>query len=66
MIVSSHKKFSIAIRRTGNFASFGPRGFLNENDVELVLGLKKSVNDEGIFVNILRKNLSYVSSLFKK
>ena len=36
--------------------NFGPRGFLDENNVELVLDLKKGVDDEGVFANILRKN----------
>jgi len=55
-MVSSHKRFSIANRRTGDFTDFGPRRFLDENDVELVLGLKEGVYDEGVFANILRKN----------
>ena len=40
IIVSFHKRFSIVTRRTGNFVNFGPRGFLDENDVKLILGLK--------------------------
>ena len=40
MIVSFHKRFSIVTRRTGNFVNFGPREFLDENDVKLILGLK--------------------------
>jgi len=55
-MVSFHKRFSIANRRTGDFTNFGPRRFLDENDVELVLGLKENVDDEGVFANILRKN----------
>ena len=43
-------------RRTGDFTNFRPRRFLDENDVELVLGLKKGVDDEGVFMNILQKN----------
>jgi len=35
------------------FGYFGPRVFLDENDVELVLGLKESVDDKGVFANIL-------------
>jgi len=53
MMVSSHKRFSIANRRTGDFTNFGPRRFLNENDVELVLGFKESIDNEGVFANIL-------------
>jgi len=53
---ASHKRFSIANRRTGDFTNFGPRRFLDENDVELVLGLKKGVDNEGVFANILQKN----------
>jgi len=53
---ASHKRFSIVNRRTGDFTNFGPRRFLDENDVELVLGLKKGVDDEGVFANILQKN----------
>jgi len=56
MMVSSHKRFSIMNRRTGDFTNFRPRRFLDENDVELVLGLKKGVDDEGVFTNILQKN----------
>jgi len=55
-MVSSHKRFSIANRRTRNFTNLRPRRFLDENDVELVLDLKKSVNNEGVFSNILQKN----------
>ena len=40
-------------RRTGDFMNFGPRRFLDENDIELVLGLKEGVDNEGVFVNIL-------------
>ena len=43
-------------RRTGDFTNFRPRRFLDENNVELVLGLKKGVDDEGVFANILQKN----------
>ena len=43
-------------RRTGDFMNFGPRRFLDENDIELILGLKEGVDNEGVFVNILRKN----------
>ena len=43
-------------RRTGDFMNFGPRRFLSENDVELVLDLKEGVDNEGVFANILRKN----------
>ena len=43
-------------RRTGNFVNFGPRGFLDENNVKLILGLKEGVDNEGVFVNILQKN----------
>jgi len=53
MMVSSYKRFSIMNRRTGDFTNFGPRRFLDENDVELVLGLKEGVDDEGVFANIL-------------
>jgi len=53
MIVSSHKRFSIMNRKTGDFMNFRPRRFLDENDVELVLGLKKGVDDERVFANIL-------------
>jgi len=56
MMVSSHKRFSIVNRRTGDFMNFRPRRFLDENDVELVLGLKEGVDDEGVFVKILQKN----------
>jgi len=55
-MVSSHKRFSIANRRTRDFMNFGPRRFLDENNVQLVLGLKEGVDDEGVFVNILQKN----------
>jgi len=55
-MVSFHKRFSIVNRRTGDFTNLGPRRFLDENDVELVLGLKEGVNDEGVFANILQKN----------
>jgi len=56
MMVSFHKRFSIMNRRTGDFMNFGPRRFLSENDVELVLDLKEGVDNEGVFVNILQKN----------
>ena len=56
MMVSSHKRFSITNRRTRDFTNLRPRRFLDENDVELVLGLKESVNDERVFSNILQKN----------
>ena len=36
--------------------NFGPRRFLDENDVELILDLKEGVDNEGVFVNILWKN----------
>jgi len=55
-MVSSHKRFSIVNRRTGDFTNFRLRRFLDENDVELVLGLKESVDDERVFMNILQKN----------
>ena len=35
---------------------FGPRGFLDEDDVKLALSFKNGVDDEGVFLNILRKN----------
>jgi len=35
---------------------FGPRGFLDENDVELTLSLKNGVDNERVFPNILQKN----------
>ena len=35
---------------------FGPRGFLDEDDVKLALSFKNSVDDEGVFLNILQKN----------
>jgi len=53
MIVSFYERFSIMTRRTGDFMNFGSKGFLDENDVELVLGLKESVDDKGVFANIL-------------
>jgi len=53
MMVSSYQRFSIMNRRTGDFMNFRPRRFLDENDVELVLGLKEDIDDEGVFVNIL-------------
>ena len=52
-MVSFYKRFAITPRRTGNFR---PRGFLDENDVELVLGLKENVDNKGVFMNILQKN----------
>ena len=54
-MVSSHES-SITTRRTGDFTNFGPQGFLDENDVKLVLSLKEGVDNEGDFVNILQKN----------
>jgi len=56
MMVSSYKRFSIMNRRTRDFMNFGPRRFLDENDVELVLDLKEGVDNEGVFANILQKN----------
>ncbi len=53
IMVSSHERFSIVTKKTGDFTNFGPRGFLDENDVELVLNLKEGVNDKGVFANIL-------------
>jgi len=35
---------------------FGPRGFLDEDDVELTLSLENGVDDEGVFPNILQQN----------
>ena len=40
-------------RRTGDFTNFGPRRFLDENDIKLVLGLKEDVDNERVFANIL-------------
>jgi len=36
--------------------NFGPRGFLDEDDVELALSLKNGIDDEGVFLNILQKD----------
>ena len=55
-MVSSHERFSIVTKKTGDFTNFGSRGFLDENDVKLVLNLKEGVNDKGVFANILWKN----------
>ena len=35
---------------------FGPRGFLDEDDVRLALSLKNYVDDEEVFLNVLREN----------
>ena len=56
MIVSFYERFSIVTRRTRDFMNFRPRKFLDENDIKLVLGLKKSVDNKGVFANILQKN----------
>ena len=37
MMISSHKRFSFAIRRARDFANFRPRRFLDKNYVKLVL-----------------------------
>jgi len=46
-------------RRTGDFTNFGPRRFLDENDIKLVLGLKEGVDNEGVFANILQRNFEF-------
>jgi len=56
MMISSHKRFSFAIRRARDFANFRPRRFLYKNYVKLVLSLKDSVDNERVFVNVLWKN----------
>ena len=36
--------------------NFGPRGFLDEDNVELALSLKNGVDNKGVFPNILQNN----------
>ena len=35
---------------------FGPRGFLDEDDVKLALSFENGVNNERVFPNVLQKN----------
>jgi len=51
----SYKSFTFAIYRAGNFANFGPRRFLDEDNVKLALSLKNSVDNKRVFPNILQK-----------
>jgi len=57
MMACAHNQFAIAIQRTWDFANFRPEQFLDKKDIELILGFKDSVDDDGVFVNVLRKNL---------
>ena len=41
-----YKIFSFATQSARDFANFGPRGLLDEDDVELSLGLKYDVDNE--------------------
>jgi len=57
MMACAHSWFAITIRRTWDFANFRPGWFLDKKDIELILGFKDGVDDDGVFANILRKNL---------
>ena len=57
MVARAHKRFAIAIRRTWDFANFRPGQFLNEKDIELILGFKNGIDDDRVLANVLRKNL---------
>ena len=57
MMACAHKWFAITIRRTWDFANFRPGRFLDKKNIELVLGFKDGVDDDGVLVNVLRKNL---------
>jgi len=64
-MVSSHKRFSIMNRRTGDFTNFRLRKFLDENNVELVLGLKEGVDDERIFTTFYKRILRFFTIIVK-
>ena len=57
MMACAHKQFAITIQRTWDFANFRPGRFLDKKDIELILGFKDGVDDDGVLVNVLQKNL---------
>ena len=57
MVACAHKQFAIAIRRTWDFVNFRPERFLDKKDIKLILGFKDDIDDDGVLVNVLRKNL---------
>ena len=57
MVAHAHKQFAIAIQRTWDFANFRPGQFLDKKDIELILGFKDGIDDNGVLANVLRKNL---------
>ena len=57
MVACAHKWFTIAIQRTWDFVNFRPGWFLDKKDIELILGFKDGIDDDGVLANILQKNL---------
>ena len=62
---SSYEVFTFTIQCAGDFTNDKPRGFLDKDYIEVWLGLKNSVDDEIVFVNVLWKNLEvFLSYIF--
>ena len=57
IMACAHKRFAIAIQRTWDFANFRLGQFLDKKDIELILGFKNDIDDDGVLANVLRKNL---------
>ena len=52
----TNKYFPFAINWARNLMNFWPRGFLNKDNIKIILSLKNGVDDKQIFPNILQKN----------
>ena len=37
--------------------NFRPERFLDKKDIELILGFKDGIDDDGVLANVLQKNL---------
>ena len=57
MVAGSDKRFPFAVRGAGNFANFGPRWFLDKENVELRVSFKYGIGDERVLSNVLREDL---------
>ena len=56
MICCSYQNFTFAIQWARDFMDFGPRRFLDEDDIKLDLSLENSVDDEWVLSDILQKD----------
>jgi len=53
MVAGSDKRFPFAVRRAWNFSNFGPRWFLNKEDIVLRVRFEDTGGEKRVLLNVL-------------